>query len=202
MTFIPYIPYIPYLVYAVNSLGYVKDAVVFFCECIYEGYAKKRWVFTQRNAYPSIVSSTWRTDALIPSYDPATFTVGEGTGDKIMVDVVTAELNTPSITYDLSSFFYSVKWYLTTPSPAPSLYELVLLYLLHEKICVSTNTIDSYTLTVLTSDADEHVIEMNSPLAKQSFRGFTEGVKATTEGLSKATTEGLSKATTEGLKVD
>lgn len=112
------------------------------------------------------------------TYDPATHTFGQGTGDKTTLDIVTAELKTPSITYDMSSFLYSVKWYLA--APAPSLYELVLLFLLHEKVCLSADMLSSYTITVLTSDAEEHAIELNSPIAKQSFRGFTKG---TTEGL-------------------
>jgi hypothetical protein len=120
-----------------------------------------------------MLSSSWSTEPLMLTYDPVSFTFGKGVGDKITIDIVTAELTTPSITYDLSSFFYSVKWY----SSAPSLYELVLLYLLHNKICLSTDMLNSYTLTLLTSDAEEHSIDMNSPLAKQSFRGFTEGLK-------------------------
>jgi len=168
--------FIPYLVYAVNSLSYVKDAVVFFYECVYEGYSAKRWIFAERNAYPVMLSSSWRAEPLMLTYDPATFTFGQGTGDKMSLDIVTAELKTPSITYDMSSFLYSVKWY----SSAPSLYELVLLFLLHEKVCLSAVMLESYTLIVLTSDAEEHTIELGLPLAKQSFRGFTEG---TTEGL-------------------
>lgn len=165
--------FLPYLVYAVNSLAYVKDAVVYFCDCVYEGYSTKRWVFAERNTYPVMLSSSWRREPLMMAYDPATFTVGSGLTDKMTLDVVTAELKTPSTTYDLSSFFYSVKWYTT----APSLYELVLLYLLHEKICLSTDMLNSYTLNILTSDAEECVIDLDSPLAKQSFRGFTEGLK-------------------------
>lgn len=165
--------FLPYLVYAVNSLGYVKDAVLFFCECVYEGYTEKRWIFTERNTYPVMLSSSWRTEPLMLTYDPATHTFGQGICDKTTLDIVTAELKTPSITYDMSSFLYSVKWYLA----APSLYELVLLFLLHEKVCLSADMVSSYTLTVLTSDAEEHAIELNSPLAKQSFRGFTEGLK-------------------------
>ena len=169
--------FLPYLVYAVNSLGYVKDAVVFFCECVYEGYTEKRWVFAERNTYPVILSSSWRTEPLMLTYDPARFTFGQGTGDKMSLDIVTAELKTPSITYDMSSFLYSVKWYASASASAPSLYEIVLLFLLHEKVCLSADMLSSYTLNVLTSDADEHVIELNSPLAKQSFRAFTEGLK-------------------------
>ena len=182
---------LPYFVYAVNSATRVKDAVMFFCECVYEGYSTKYWAFAERNAYPITISSSWKREHQMLTYSPDTFIFGQGIGDKFALDVVTVELKTPSSTYDLSSFLYSVKWF----SVAPSLYELVLLYLVHEKICLSTDTLDSSSLTVLTSDAEEYVIEMNSVLAKQTFRGFTEG---TTEG----TTEGLTEGTTEGLKVD
>jgi hypothetical protein len=113
------------------------------------------------------------------TYYPETYTFAPAASDKISLDIVTAELNTPFGAHDLSSFFYSVKWHMN----APSLYELVLLFLLHEKLCLSTSTLDSSALTVLTSDAEEYVIEMNSVVAKQTFRGFTEGVKGTTEGL-------------------
>lgn len=167
--------FLPYFVYAVNSLSYLKDSVVFFCECVYEGYTEKHWVFTERNTYPVMLSSSWRTEPLMLTYDPATFTFGRGTGDKMGLDIVTVELKTPSTTYDMSSFLYSVKWYST--GSAPSLYELVLLFLLHEKICLSTDMLSSYTLVVMTSDAVEYNIEMNSPMATQSFRGFTEGLK-------------------------
>ena len=176
-----------YGVYLINGLYGIQSAALYFLETVYEGYREKRWVFAERNAYPVMLSSIWRTEPLMITYDPATFTFGQGIADKQSLDIVTAELKTPSTTYDLSSFLYSVKWYLA----APSLYELVLLYLLHEKTCLSTDMLDSYTLHVLTSDAEEVVIDLHSPLAKQSFRGFTE-----------ATTEGLTKGTTEGLKVD
>jgi len=170
--------FLPYLVYAVNSLAYVKDAVLFFCDCVYEGYTTKRWIFAERNTYPVILSSSWRSEPLMLTYDPATFTFGQGVADKETLDFVTAELKTPSMTYDLSSFFYSVKWY--SSAPAPSLYELVLLFLLHEKTCLSIDMLNSYTLHILTSDAEEVVIELGSPLAKQPFGGFTE---VSTEGL-------------------
>ena len=198
---------LPYFVYAVNSVTYVKDAVVFFCECVYEGYSTKYWAFAKRNSYPIIVSSSWKKEEVMLTYSPDTFMFGELIGDKITLDVVTAELKTPYSTYDLSSFLYSVKW----GSVAPSLYELVLLYLLHEKICLSIDMLDLCSLNILTSDADEHVVEMNSVLAKQSFRGFSEGTtegltegltEGTTEGLTEGTTEGLTEGTTEGLKVD
>jgi hypothetical protein len=160
-----------------------------------------------------MVSSAWKIDPTATLvYSPATFAFFElGISDKFTLDIVTAELHTPSGVHDLSSFFYSVKWYAT----GPSLYELVLLYLMHERVCVTSSVINTYSLTVLTSDAEEHTIELNSPLAKQTFRGFTEGstegltrgsteglTKGSTEGLTRGSTEGLTRGSTEGLKVD
>jgi hypothetical protein len=161
-----------YGVYLINTLYSIQSNVSYLVETVYEGYREKRWVFAQRNAYPIMTSSSW-TNSDILSYYPATYTFAPAASDKISLDIVTAELNTPFGAYDLSSFFYSVKWHMN----APSLYELVLLFLLHEKLCLSTSTLDSSSITVLTSDAEEYVIEMNSVVAKQTFRGFTEGLK-------------------------
>ena len=189
-----------YGVYLINTLYSIQSNVSYLVETVYEGYREKRWIFPQRNAYPVMTSSSWNNrDAAIPlrngclalysvqgamlTYYPEKYTFAPSDSDKISLDIVTAELTTPFGVYDLSSFFYSVKWYLA----APSLYELVLLFFLHEKLCLSTYTLDSSSLTILTSDAEEHVIEMNSVVARQPFRGFTEG---------------LTKGTTEGLKVD
>lgn len=173
-----------YGVYLINTLYSIQSNVSYLVETVYEGYREKRWVFAQRNAYPVMTSSSWtNSDAAgngclsvqgdMLTYYPATYTFAPAASDKKSLDIVTAELNTPFGAHDLSSFFYSVKWHMN----APSLYELVLLFLLHEKLCLSTSTLDSSSITVLTSDAEEYVIEMNSVVAKQTFRGFTEGLK-------------------------
>jgi hypothetical protein len=174
-----------YGVYLVNGIYSIQSSIAFLYETVCDAYRPKSWIFTTRNEYPVMVSSAWTIDPTATLvYSPNNFAFFElGISDKFTLDIVTAELKTPSGVHDLSSFFYSVKWYAT----GPSLYELVLLYLMHERICVTTSIVNSFSLTVLTSDAEEHTIEMNSALARQSFRGFTEG---------------LSKATTEGLKVD
>jgi hypothetical protein len=166
--------FLPYIIYIINTVYSVKDSLVHLTEVVCEGYRKKHWVFSQRNTYPLIVSSSWTIESQVLTYSPETYTFNHGTGDKITLDVVTAEITTPSgKLYDLSTFFYSVKWY----SRAPSLYELVLLYFLHEKICLTNDMIDSFTLTVMTSDAEEHEIPLEGALAKDSFRGFTAGLK-------------------------
>jgi len=168
--------FLPYIIYIINGVYSIKESFFYAVELLQEGYREKQWVFAQRNTYPVMVSSAWTIESQVLTYSPEKG-FGQGTGDKSTLDVVTAELTTPSgKSYDLSTFFYSVKWY----STAPSLYELVLLYFLHEKICLSTDMIDSFTLTVLTSDAEEHEIPLEGALAKASFRGF---VAASTAGL-------------------
>ena len=162
-------------VFLVNSLYSVKESVLYLVESIYDAYRLKSWVFTTRNAYPVMLSSTWNVDTtinLIYSPDRKAFFENEAY-DKQTVDSVTAEVKTPNGTiYDMSSFLYAVKWY----NVPPSLYELVLLYFLHEKICISTATLNTYTLTLLTSDAEEVVLSLDSPSAQSPFRGF-QGLK-------------------------
>jgi hypothetical protein len=167
--------FIPYIVYIINGVYSIKDSFFYAVDLLREGYREKHWVFTQRNTYPVMVSSAWTIESQVLTYSPETgFGQGTAQDKNTLEDVVTAELTTPSgKSYDLSTFFYSVKWY----SAAPSLYELVLVYFLHEKICLSTDMIDSFTLTVMTSDAEEHDIPLEGALAKASFRGFTAGLK-------------------------
>ena len=190
-----------------NGIYGIQSSVAYLYETVCEAYRPKSWIFTTRNEYPVMVSSAWKIDPTATLvYSPATFAFFElGISDTFTLDIVTAELRTPSGTHDLSSFFYSVKWYAT----GPSLYELVLLYLMHERACVTTSRVNTYSLTVLTSDAEEHTVEMNSALAKQTFRGFTDGLtRGTPEGLTRGTplcplptVSGPPKAD-EGLKVD
>jgi hypothetical protein len=158
-------------VFLVNSLYTVKESVLFLVESVCEAYRTKSWVFTTRNAYPVMLSSTWNVDTSIQLvYLPDRKAFLENAAyDKQTVDSVTAEVKTPKGTvYDMSSFLYDIKWY----NVPPSLYELVLLYFLHEKICVSTDTLNTYTLTLLTSDAEELIVPLHSPPAQSPFRGF------------------------------
>jgi len=157
-----------YAVYLINTLYRVKDNLVYVYDSICDIYATKTWVFTTDNAYPVVTSSSWKTRAY-RFYSPETHQF-KGDGHRTTVDSVTAELHGDKV-YDLSSFFYSVKW--STP---PSLYELVLLYLMHEKICISTAIVDSYILTIMDSNGDDHTILLSSTFAKDPFYGF-EGLK-------------------------
>jgi hypothetical protein len=158
-------------VYLINTSYAIKESVVFLYETICDSYTKKTWAFASRNSYPVSVSSKWGVDASISlQYDPSTNTFHKhAMSQRNLLDIVTAEITTINgKTFDLSSFFYSIRWF----DIEPSLYELIILYFMHENLCMSTELLDTYTLTVLTSEAEEHVIPLNSLIAKRPFTGF------------------------------
>ena len=174
-----------YAVYLINGVYSLSDSLAYLYESISDAYREKSWVFASRNSYPVITSSQWYVSAIWAElllsksrpliYYPATQSFYHtGASDKRTLDIVTAEVSSPlGKLYDMSSFLYSVTWY----SNPPSIYELVLLFFVHKKVCVLTDVLDGYTLTVLTSDAEELVIPLSSPFAKEPFNGFTEGLK-------------------------
>lgn len=167
--------FVDYAVYAVNTAYAVKDSVVFLCQAVYDAYCPKKWVFTSRNAYPVLLNTNWTIDSSIDLlYCPATYTFLDSVSESHSLDIVTAEIETANKNiFDMSSFLYSIRWH----GVAPSLYELVILFFLHEKICLSTDLIDTYKLTVLTSDAEEHVIPLGSAIAKKPFHGWSTELK-------------------------
>jgi hypothetical protein len=158
----------------INTLYSIQSSVSYLYEVLQDGYREKKWIFTSRNAYPMITSSEWTMclsdNTLI--YSPASHAI-EGAGEKQSLESVTLEVVSPDGTrHNLSSFSYTVKWQLT-----PSLYELVLLYFLHEKMCIPTQILDTYTVEVLTMDLEEVSIPLSSAFAKAPFCGFVEGLK-------------------------
>jgi hypothetical protein len=167
--------FVDYAVYAINMTYAVKDSVVFLCQAVYDAYCTKTWVFTTRNVYPVLLNSTWTVDSsVVLQYSPDTHTFLDSTPESQSLDIVTAEIETANKnTFDMSSFLYSIRWH----GVAPSLYELVILFFLHEKICLSTDLIDTYKLTVLTSDAEERVIPLGSAIAKKPFHGWNTELK-------------------------
>ena len=160
-------------IYVINTLFAIKDSAVHLCEAIYDAYQPRVWAFTTRNAYPAIVNSRWSIDS-IDTYSPDTYTFAESTSDSQSIDIVIAQVETANkATFDMSSFLYSVRWY---DSP-PSLYELVILYFLHQKVCLSTDLIDTYKFTALTSDGEDISLELGSAFAKKPFRGWNTELK-------------------------
>ena len=180
-----------WIIALINGVHAAGESLAYLYETICEAYSTKLWVFAARNTYPVITSSAWYVSALWSDllvmkkkpliYSPSTssfYQTEQGQG--LTLDCVTAELSSPcGKLYDMSSFFYSIKWY----SNPPSIYELVVLFLLQKKICTSMEVLDTYSLTILTSDAEEVHIPLSSTLAKEPFRGFPEPEVPQTEGL-------------------
>ena len=162
-------------VYIINTLYSIQSSVSYLYDVLQDAYREKKWVFTSRNAYPTITSSEWticQSDDTL-TYSPDSHAV-EGAGEKHSLESVTLEVICPDGTrYNLSSFSYDVKW----QSLTPSLYEFVLLYFLHEKMCIPTQVLDTYQVEVLTMDLEEISIPLSSPFAKAPFCGFIEGLK-------------------------
>ena len=167
-----------WIITVINAFYAASESVTYLYDTICEAYTTKLWVFAARNTYPVITSSTWYISALWSDllvtkkkpliYSPSTSSFYQTEHcDALTLDCVTAELSSPcGKLYDMSSFFYSVKWY----SNPPSIYELVLLFLLQKKICTSMEVLDTYSLTILTSDAEEVLIPLSSRLAQLPFR--------------------------------
>jgi len=163
-----------FAIYVINTVFAIKDSAVYLCEAIYDAYQPKVWAFTTRNAYPTIVNSGWSIDSSIDTYSPDTYSFAESQSDSQSIDIVTAQIETANkTTFDMSSFLYSVRWY----DIPPSLYELVILYFLHQKICLSTDLIDTYTFTALTSEGEDITIKLDSASAKKPFRGWNTELK-------------------------
>ena len=161
-------------IYVINTFFAIRDSAVFLCEAVYDAYQPKIWAFTTRNAYPTIVNSRWSIDSSIDTYSPDTYSFAESPSDSQSIDIVTAQIETANkTTFDMSSFLYSVRWY---DSP-PSLYELVILYFLHQKVCLSTDLIDTYTFTALTSEGEDITIQLGTASAKKPFRGWNTELK-------------------------
>jgi len=160
-----------YLVYCINTVYSVKDSVVSLCTALRELYTTKTLVFPTRNAYPLAISSSWRVDGSIDLiYSPETHSFhARQIHDRKTLDCVTGEVKVGGKVYDLSSFFYSVKWY---DSP-PSLYELVVLFFMEERMAVGTDVIDGSTLSIMDSSGDTHDIPLSTPLAKEPFESFS-----------------------------
>jgi len=159
-----------YLVYCINTVYSVKESVLNLCSALRELYATKTLVFTTRNTYPLSISSSWQVDGSIHLiYSPETHSFhARHIHDRKTLDCVTAEVKLGGKVYDLSSFFYSVKWY----DSAPSLYELVVLFFMEERMAVGTEVIDDYTLSIMDSSGDTHDIPLSAPLAKEPFESF------------------------------
>ena len=154
--------------YLLNTLYKVKGVFDHLYDTLYNGYCENTWVFTSRNAHPVLLNNRWKVDSSINLiYSPSTYSFQKNASyGKSSLDMLTAEIHTPNgFIFDMSSFLYLIKWY----NVVPSLFELVVLFFMHEKVCLSTSMIDTYSLHILTSDGDDIIIPLSSKTAKEPF---------------------------------
>jgi hypothetical protein len=101
-----------------------------------------------------------------------------------MNDVIMAELVDDSGVgvCELSELFHSVKW--SSSSLKPSVYELVLVNLFNNNICLSKDYLAKCVLNVITLENPSLSVKMSNPLVKDDFVSwsvFTEAPVAETE---------------------
>lgn len=85
-----------------------------------------------------------------------------------MDDIIMAELVDASGegVCDMSEFLHSVKWSSSSP---PSVYELVLVNLLMNKMCFTKDYLSKCVLNVTTLENPSLTINLNNPLVKDNF---------------------------------
>jgi hypothetical protein len=156
-------------------VSYVKTTV----DGIYDAHTEKGLIISSLNTYPCLINKTWEiVESPVRSrifYPLTNKFYSKIPASKVSVDIVTANLVGDSFNKDMSLFLYEVSWALG--SNPPTLYELVILYLYKEKIYIPYDILDTYTLDVLTSDAEEISIELSSNLAKEPFFGWGDDLK-------------------------
>lgn len=142
-------------------------------------HAHKRdiWIFINENELPYCVKEGFDfpvpSDSLFYYPDTNSFTLNNRlqAARSQRFDVVAVSLVEPGGTeHDLTSFFHSITW---KDHGAPSLWEVVELYFLHQKQPISHNFKESCRLEILDSDAEEHRIPLNSSICRRRFSGWT-----------------------------
>ena len=132
------------------------------------------WVFLDRNTTPWVVKHS-NTNAYLNYYpDKKCF---EGLyssvyGSGSLKDFVTVELHDSSgnLIYNMSPFFSEISW----KDVLPSLYEMTLVTCLSNNILFSNARQESYTVNVMTSDAEIIDIPLRHKAAKDAFPGWNK----------------------------
>jgi len=139
-------------------------------EAILNARAEVYWVISSPNTYPSVVNDLWYIEGDENRiFYPTTHKFYKTSDAKASLDIVIATVNGKTLSHNLSSFLYKVSWLESNP---PSLYELVLLSLMSDKMYIPHSVLADCSLAILTSEADELIIPLNSELAKKPFRGW------------------------------
>jgi hypothetical protein len=163
----------------VNTYDFLCKFLQTTLQGIQDAHSESRWIFSSPNTYPISVKHSWNVTDLSSSrvYYPATNKFGKVSDSKSYADIITVILSGENFTHDLSLFLYLVNWPSDTAVP-PSVYELVLLSLMTEKIYVPYEKLDTYSLDVMKYDGYELTINLSSEFVKKPFRGWdTEDLK-------------------------
>jgi len=138
---------------------------------IYDAHSEVTWIFTSPNTYPLIVNSSWNITNALRIYYPSTFRFYKISNSKAYADIITVNIRLGDIEYDISTFLYATSWSSEMDVP-PSLYELLLLYLMKEKTYIPYETLNCSFLNVLTCEGIPMKILLDSEFAKKPFYGW------------------------------
>ena len=119
------------------------------------------WIFPQRNGFPWI-----RKDAGdYFCYYPDILKFGAD-ARKSFDDLVTAEIvdSTGKLLLDCTEFFHNIRW-----TDAPSIYELILIFLLSKDIILKDEVFLEHSLRVMTLENPDLSIKLKNPKAKEVF---------------------------------
>jgi hypothetical protein len=157
----------------VNTYDYLSRFIQTTLQGIQDAHSESTWIFSSPNTYPLPVKDSWKGIDLSSSrvYYPATHKFSKLSDSKSYADIITVSLSGENFTHDLSAFLYLVNWPADMEVP-PSIYELVLLSLMAEKIYVPYEELDTYSLDIMKYDGYELTIRLSSEFVKKPFRGW------------------------------
>lgn len=142
---------------------------------IRDAHSDETWIFLDPNCIPYVIKGKHWDGKTSSVYFPETHTFMKSTreifeGRYRQFDVVTAEIEygNGEITC-CSELFHNVRW---SPGAAPSLFEMFLLYTLHNDRPYTTDEIYKFTLNVMDSNGDEYKIKMDSEKVMEAFHGW------------------------------
>jgi hypothetical protein len=131
------------------------------------------WLFRERNTTPWPMKEGWNDTVdtnfgITMSWYPKAqefiiLSDSERIKRNAFTNVVMAELvcTDKNLRYDMSSFFHDIRWH-SAESDAPSLYEVVTVYCLTNKLPFSPQLLSSFNLEVMTTDADNLIVPVMS----------------------------------------
>jgi hypothetical protein len=150
------------------------------------------WVFTERNTVPwPLTEVEYRaslSDKLTHGYKyPLVYSVGTNKFSDVSStvlegsvfsfnDVVTAEMKNSdkTIYIDLTSTFYNLRW---AAGCSPSLYEVILIHCLKNKLFCLIGKLGDFSLDILTVEAKTIPVTLNSKLCRVPFTKWDDCVE-------------------------